>query len=248
MRFRRHLPALTTGLALSCCVPLTHAFDLSPWCIGSGGGTFLCASKEERAALVAKNASLDYLEFVKVAFAAETIQFVPSTDSGSTATTMHRSGGGIMELTSSSSAGVRSKIALAATEWFRAFCAAQSGKVVRYPLNDPIMNVERFACHPKAESEGASPMFGIQVSRAVVFRAKDQVPVIAMEHLAGREPVLEAWGYPRVFKVGDNAEQGMVVEIKPPLARVQRTNGEQVAELWVPIKALRPAAKPEPGG
>lgn len=59
-------------------------------------------------------------------------------------------------------------------------------------------------------------MFGIQVSRAVVFRAKDRVPVIAMEHLAGREPVLEAWGYPRVFKVGDIAEQGMVVEINPP--------------------------------
>ena len=47
---------------------------------------------------------------------------------------------------------------------------------------------------------------------------------------------------------GDSAAQGLIVEVKPPLAKVQRTTGDQVAEVWVPIKALRPAAKPGEGG
>ena len=229
--------------------PLSLAFDLpSPWCIGNGGGTFLCLNKAERAELVAKNATLDYLDFVKIAFAAETIQFVPARPGTSQAMTLHRSGGGILDLTSPSSDSVRSRMAMAATEWFKAFCMANAGKAVRYPLNDPVMNVERLACHPKAEAAGASPMFGIQVSRGVVYHAKDQVPVVAMEHLTGTESILTAWGYPRVFNVGDNVAQGLIVEVKPPLAKVQRMTGDQIAELWVPIKALRPAAKPGEGG
>lgn len=69
-----------------------------------------------------------------------------------------------------------------------------------------------------------------------------------MEHLTGTESILTAWGYPKVFNVGDSAAQGLIVEIKPPLAKVQRTTGDQVAELWVPVKALRPAAKRAEGG
>ena len=245
------LAAALSVMALGTLVwsPSALAFDLpSPWCVGNGGGTFLCSNKEERAELIAKNATLDYLDFVKLAFAADTIQFVPARPGAAPAMTLHRSGGGILDLTSPGSDSVRSRMATAATDWFRAFCLANAGKVVRYPLNDPVVNVERLACHPKAEATGASPMFGIQVSRGVVYRAKDQVPVVAMEHLTGTEAILTAWGYPKVFNVGDSAAQGLIVEIKPPLAKVQRTSGDQVSELWVPVKALRPAAKLGDGG
>lgn len=249
LSFGRAAALSALAIGATAWSPIALAFDLpSPWCIGNGGGTFLCSNKEERAELVAKNATLDYLDFVKLAFAADTIQFVPPRPGTSPAMTLHRSGGGILDLTSPSSDSVRSRMATAATDWFRAFCLANAGKVVRYPLNDPVVNIERLACHPKAEASGASPMFAIQVSRGVVYRAKDQVPVVAMEHLTGTEAILTAWGYPKVFNVGDSTAQGLIIEIKPPLAKVQRTSGDQVAELWVPVKALRPAAKPAEGG
>ncbi len=203
----------------------------------------MCADKEERNQLVAKNVSLDYLDFVKVAFVAETIQFVPPKPGGSRAMTLHQGGGGIGELSSPNSDTIRSRMVTVATEWFRTFCLAKGGQVVRYPLNDPIQNADRLACHSKTDIDGQSPMFGIQVSRAVVYRVADQVPVVAMEHLGGGETVLEAWAYPKVFQVGDATAQGLVIEIKAPLVKVQRTNGDQVSEMWLPIKSLRPTVR-----
>lgn len=219
-----------------------------PWCMGSGGGRFLCSDKEERMRLAKDSVQLAYLDFIQKAFVADTIRYVPMPDDVQLASTEHRGGGGI-NLSANTDSGVRERIRLAATEWFHFYCFARGGKTVRYPINGnpDLANVERLACHPKAERSdqvlAGSPMFGIEASKSSAYGGIEKDPVIVMRHLGNGDEVRKRWGYPKVFKIGDASEQGTVVELKPPLARVQPAGGIASQEKWVDIKDLRPLSE-----
>ncbi len=194
------------------------AIELWPWCIGNGGGKFLCTEQEERIQIAKESSQLPYLEFVQKAFVANTIRYVPSAE-GINAITEHRGGGGI-NLSAASNTSVRERIRLAAAEWFRYICVAKGGKAVRYPINDDadLINVDRFACHPKANSNdeviAGAPQFGIQSTKTSAWGGLEKDPVILMEHLGTGDEVKKKWGYPKVYKAGDLTSAGMIVEVK----------------------------------
>lgn len=230
------IAALVAGLAQTAV-----AFGLDyPWCMGSGGGKFLCSTKDEQVQVAREAAELGYLEFVGRAFVADTITVVRGQQADEATVSLHRGGGGIVDLTSLASEGVRSRMQETAMAWFRQFCAAKGGRTWRYPHDVDTPNATRLGCHSKDDVVGLAPMFGIQASRGVSYRATDQTPVVAMEHFGTGAAVLQAWGYPKAFKVGDTAEQGLVVALKPPLARVQQAGDGGVQELWIKVKELRP--------
>lgn len=54
--------------------------------------------------------------------------------------------------------------------------------------------------------------------------------------------VLRRWGHPRSFKPGDQTQLGMVIDVKPPPAKVQVMADGRPVEQWVKVIELRPAS------
>lgn len=243
-RQKSWLIPLVSVAILGVVMPLTnaHAF-FYPWCIGNGGGKFLCSDKDERMNIAKASAKLPYLEYVQQVFVANTIQYIPATDGSITAMTQHRGGGGI-NLSANTASSARENIRLAANEWFKFFCFANKGKTIRYPINDnaDLINVDRLACHQQADAGedvlAKSPMFGIQATRASAFGGIEDDPVIVMTHLGSGAEVKKRWGYPKVYKAGDVTNLGVVIEVKVPLAKIkQDSDGETT---WVKLVELEP--------
>jgi hypothetical protein len=147
-------------------------------------------------------------------------------------------------LQSPNSGRVRTLMQDTAGQWFQSFCTAKGGRSWIYPDDPEAPATKRYACHPKSDAVGVAPMFGVQASRAVVYRQQDALPVVAMQHFPAGDALLKAWGYRRVFKAGDMAAQGMVIELKAPLAKIQQTIEGRVQDVWIRIKELRPTTPP----
>ncbi len=214
-----------------------------PWCIGNGGGVFLCSDKAERMQLAKDSAQLPYLEFVQRSFVASTVRYVPLPGNEASAITEHRGGGGI-NLSAATASGVRERIRQAASEWFHFYCYVRGGRTVRYPINDDadLINVDRLACHPKGERKDeviiGSPMFGMQGSKSSDYGGIEKDPVITMYHLGTGEEVKKRWGHPKVWTPGDRTNYGTVIAVRVPQAKVQTNDG---LETWVKLIELEPS-------
>lgn len=235
--------ALIIGAALSVSSTSHAVLGIdSPWCMGDGGGTFLCTRGADRQQLIAKTAADTYEAFVRQAFNAPTIRVIPATDEAPLQT-WHGGGGGL-NLYRGEMTIARQRILEAAEDWFVRFCKAKNGAVYNYPIQDDVelVNVRRLGCHGKRPGEtlasGELPLFGIEISPADKF-ASDQpkTPLLIFKHWTTGEALRAHWGYPRKFRVGDQTSEGLLTEIKPPLAKVQSPAGEK----WIRLIDLAPA-------
>jgi hypothetical protein len=218
----------------------------SPWCMGDGGGTFLCVRGADRVKLAKESADLDYLPFVQKAFAAPTITYVPDEKKPAVAETWHRDGGGL-NLYRHTLNNDRRKMMEAAVDWFKIFCKAKGGGTYEYPINETteLVNLTRLACHARPTTPeqvmGQMPMFGIEISPADNYstdRPKD--PFVAFKHFGNGSLVKAAWGYPKRYAFGDQTNLGMVVEVKVPMAKVQTEVDGKPYEKWVKLIDLVP--------
>ncbi len=221
----------------------------SPWCMGDGGGTFMCVRGEDRQKLVKESANLDYLAFVQKAFTAPTITYVPSDKKPNMAETWHRGGGGL-NLYRHEVNNDRRKIMEAAADWFRTFCKIKGGGTYDYPINETaeLVNLTRLGCHarPTAPDQvmGQMPLFAIEISPSDNYttdRPKD--PFVAFKHYGTGDLVKSNWGYPKRYALGDQTNLGMVIEVKVPMAKVQTEVDGKPYEKWVKLIDLVPIPK-----
>lgn len=254
MSRRKISPVSAMALMVAATSPISaHAFlgiD-SPWCMGDGGGTFLCVRGADRVKMAKELADQDYLSFVQKAFAAPTITYVIDEKKPAIAETWHRDGGGL-NLYRHEVNNDRRKMMEAAADWFRIFCKAKGGGTYEYPINETkdLVNLTRLACHawPKSPDQvmGQMPLFGIEISPSDNYttdRPKD--PFVAFKHYGNGDLVKATWGYPKKYAFGDQTNLGMVIEVKVPMAKVQTEVDGKPYEKWVKLIDLVPIPKPQ---
>lgn len=114
-------------------------------------------------------------------------------------------------------------------EWFDAFCNAKNG-ASKAKKNKNI-------CLPK---DGDNPMFGMTIDYGI-YPSKDSFsrPYYTRVIIFGdTADVKNLMGIGKEFAVGDQTTLGMVIEVKPPLAKIQIEVDGKSSEKWVKIDDL----------
>jgi len=229
---------LSTSLLLTATDVFAYrSFLPPPQCVVSPGGVFFCTQQQDMVKLARERVGDGNLRFVQLAYESPASSVGPIDHQG-LATVRFSLYQGFDPATKLRDAEAVKRTSI---DWTFAFCAAIDGKMVRYPVNgisEGIAPVERWACHSSDEN---MPQFGVEASSVAQPGQPRYVEVL---HYSDGQAIRNLWGTGRKFRVGERTNLGMVIEVKPPLVKIQTESSGSPTEKWVREADLSPPPQP----
>ncbi len=198
---------------------------------------FLCAKEQEKKDFALKNKEKGYELFVKELVANEYgVKILNLTDAEDSFLTKRKLSVGInnRQMQNLAFKDVEKLYVPAWIDWFDIYCAVSDGKVKK--LTSKKESQRNFVCYSNAELSPA--MFGMALDDGI--RVDDYEWSHWTLHAyspIGVKSLIGAYGN---IQLGDETQQGMVIDVKPPLAKVQLEENGRIVEKWVKIESLTP--------
>lgn len=195
-------------------------------CIFGLDGFFVCAEKAEMTAFAQEHASKGYLRFLEEISKKDT----------NVESYKHKKIKNALEVLQPNPQYPKKvdqdEFLKRSLDWFIVYCSATSGTV------KDKKNLA-YVCVPKSDPSGA-PLAGIQLNRSVYKLSNFANPyTLKSEHFGDADSVKMGMGILKDFKLGDETNMGMVIEVKPPLAKIQAEQDGKIIEKWVKIDELQ---------